>query len=244
MHEASQYKQNAFVTLTYSEENIPARGQLVYDDYQKFMKRLRKQTAPNRVRFYMCGEYGEQNWRPHFHACLFNHDWEDKKYWFTTQSGEKIYRSETLEQLWPHGHSSTASVTFESAAYVARYCLKKITGDNAEQHYKRTDEQGDYKLEPEFSHMSLKPGIGATWLAKYTNDVYNNDYVIINGKEAKPPKYYDKLYTRTNPDEFDQLRELRITEAMKRWEDNTDERLKVKEQVTEAKLKQLYRTQI
>lgn len=160
VHEASMYEHNSFVTLTYDEDNLPNRGQLRYDHWQNFAKRLRKQIEPSRVRFFMCGEYGEENGRPHYHACLFGHDWEDKKYHMTTNAGEKLYTSESLDKLWGHGLCSTGDVTFASAGYVARYVLKKITGDAAEEHYRRFDELGHYQLEPEFCGMSLKPGLG------------------------------------------------------------------------------------
>lgn len=244
VHEASMHKRNCFITLTYEEEHLPERNRLHHKDFQDFMKRLRKQIAPNRVRFYMAGEYGDLNGRPHYHACLFGHDWDDKQYFKTSPSKEKIYTSPTLEKLWPWGFTSTANVTFESAAYIARYCLKKVTGDLAEEHYKRYDHLGEYQLVPEYNEMSLKPGIGATWLKKWEGDVYNFDHVIINGKECKPPKYYDKLFNATDPERFEELKFERVKQAMTHWMDNTDERLRVKEQVSIAKIKNLQRGKI
>ena len=76
--------------------NRPQRGSLNHADFQKFMKRLRKH-AGNNIRYYMGGEYGPTTWRPHFHACIFGHDYEDKLYFKTGESGEKIYTSKTLE---------------------------------------------------------------------------------------------------------------------------------------------------
>ena len=130
------------------------------------------------------GEYGSTTKRPHFHACIFGWDFSDRLYFKRTESGEIIYTSRTLERLWPYGFSSIGNVTFQSAAYIARYCTSKVTGDAAKIHYRREDENGEYFLTPEFSHMSLKPAIGKTWLEKYKNDVYNHDYVIVNGVKA------------------------------------------------------------
>lgn len=233
------HDENCFITLTYDDEHRPERNQLKHEDFQKFMKRLREHIQPKKARYYMAGEYSPLNGLPHFHACIFGHDWNDKKYLKTTPSGEKIYRSATLEKLWTFGYSSTAHVTFESAAYVARYCVQKVTGDAAEEHYKRFDHLGEYQLNEEYNRMSLKPGIGATWLDKYKKDVYNYDYVVINGKKTQAPRYYDKLYERQEPDNFDQIKEDRILKALERALDNTDERLAVKEQVTLAAIKQL-----
>lgn len=243
MHEASLYEQNSFVTLTYSDEFLPVRGQLDYSEFQRFMKRLRKRVGKP-VRFYMCGEYGSENWRPHFHACLFNWDAPDKRYWSSSASGEKVYRSAFLEELWPFGASCLGSVTFESAAYVARYCVQKVTGHNAKFHYRRVDENGVYQLVPEFNHMSLKPGVGSPWLSKWKTDVYPHDYVIVNGVKVKPPKYYDKLFEVADPDAFEEMKFRRELEGRSRYSDNTMERLAVKEIVTTAKVSQLVRSSI
>ena len=191
----------------------------------------------------MAGEYGENFGRPHFHACIFGYDFNDKKLWKRTPSGSIIYRSEHLETLWPFGYSSIGDVNFESAAYVARYIMKKITGKNAQDHYTEIDpntgEITDRK--PEFNKMSLKPGIGYQWLKRYKSDVYPHDYVVIRGKKVKPPKYYDKQYAKENPYEWDEVLYKREISAKLRYEDNTLERLAVKEKVTKAKLQKLKR---
>lgn len=234
MHEASLHDQNAFITLTYSDKYLPHRGQLVYADYQKFMKRLRKR-ARTKVRFFMCGEYGEDTQRPHYHGLLFGWDFPDKEPWRKLDSGCKVYTSKMLEELWPFGHSSIGQVTFESAAYVARYCVKKVTGKGAADHYARCDDLGEYQLEPEFAHMSLKPGIGKPWLDKFGTDVYPHDYVVVNGKEVKPPKYYDKVLAAEDPETADWIKYQRMLDADNRAADNTLERLAVKEIVANAR---------
>lgn len=244
LHEASLHERNCFVTLTYSDEHLPRRGMLDYEAFQKFMKRLRKHAAPTRPRFYMCGEYGPENGRPHYHACLFNWDFADRTYWRKSPSGEKLYRSEILEKLWPFGNCEIGNVTFESAAYVARYCVQKVTGFNAKYHYHRVDQDGPYQLPPEFNKMSLKPGIGASWLEKYQDDVYPDDFVVIKGKEAKPPKYYDKLLTRWQPEIAEEIAFKREQDARAKYEDNTDARLAVKEKVAQARSQLLHRNQI
>lgn len=256
MHEASLYKNNCFVTLTYSDEHLPADYSLHYDDFQKFMKRLRKrfkgiepsayaESQDKRpIRFYMAGEYGENFGRPHFHACIFNFDFHDKKLWQKTSSGSKIYRSEALEELWPFGYSSIGDVNFQSAAYVARYIMKKVTGGMADQHYQEVNlDTGEItSRKPEFNKMSLKPGIGYDWYKLYKTDVYPHDYVIVNGKKVKPPKFYDKKFAVEYPYEFDQIAWEREKKAKMQIGDNTEERLAVKEMVTQAKVKRLHRT--
>jgi hypothetical protein len=253
MHEASLYKNNCFITLTYNDEHLPDDYSLHYEDFQKFMKRLRKrfkglQPAASSgdkfpIRFYMAGEYGENFGRPHFHACIFNFDFPDKVLWQKTESGSKIYRSKELEELWPFGYSSIGDVNFQSAAYVARYIMKKVTGDMADQHYEEVNfSTGEItKRKPEFNKMSLKPGIGADWYEKFRDDVYPHDYVVVNGKKCRPPKFYDRKYSDDYPYEFDQLVWQREKQAKALLEDNTDERLAVKEKVVVAKLSRLKR---
>jgi hypothetical protein len=251
MHEAQMHEQNCFITLTYNEENLKSRS-LVKTDFQKFLKRFRKSIAPTKIRYYMAGEYGSRFGRPHFHACIFGYDFHDKKLLKRTPAGSVIYRSENLENLWKHGYSSIGDLTFQSAAYVARYIMQKYNGemDRNQQHITR-DEHYTYcdlstgeliKLEPEYNRMSLKPGIGSEWLKKYRSDVYPNDYVVINGKKCKPPRYYDKIQNDEYPFEFEEISHKREKAAKLNHEDNTLDRLAVKEQVTKAKLQLLKRT--
>jgi len=243
VHETHLYKRNCFITLTYNDENLPHRGRLEYAHWQLFMKRLRKKYGDN-IRFYMCGEYGTLNDRPHFHAILFNHDFDDKTYFKTTDSKEKIYTSKELEKLWQYGHSSVGEATFESAAYIARYCVQKRTGEEAEEHYKRYDFLGEYSLVPEFNEMSRKPGIGADWLRFHKKDVYTFDKVIINGKETNVPKFYDRIMAKEDPEKMRDFKEAREWRGYENRADNTPERLAVKEIVTIAKTKLLERGKI
>ncbi len=79
MHEAQLHENNCFITLTYDNTHLPSDGSLHYKDFQLFIKRLRKKFGNTRIRYYMAGEYGENFGRPHFHACIFGHDFHDKK---------------------------------------------------------------------------------------------------------------------------------------------------------------------
>jgi hypothetical protein len=243
MHEASLYEQNCFITLTYDNDHCPSDRSLNYGDFQRFMKRFRKRFKDSTIRFYMAGEYGEKFERPHFHACIFGFNFPDLTLWKRTPSGALIYRSKSLEDLWPFGYSSVGDVTFESAAYVARYVMKKRTGKCIGDHYETTDmETGEIKERvPEFNRMSLKPGIGFGFYKKFTSDIYPHDYVVINGRETRPPKFYDKKFADDFPEDFEALQFQRFVDAVDRFDDNTDERLCVKEQVLEAKFSRLKR---
>lgn len=235
IHEAQLHSHNCFVTLTYNDANLCESGSLDYRDFQLFMKRLRK--VKGRVRFFMCGEYGDLNSRPHFHACLFGVRFEDQKV-FRTVGETCLYTSESLSKLWPFGFCTIGQVNFETAAYVARYVMKKVTGSAADAAYTRVNvDTGEVvKREPEFCHMSLKPGIGAKWFEKYKRDVYPHDYVVVNGRQSRPPRYYDTLLQRVDPDMFESLEVPRYEKALRGAEDTTPARLAVREQVTNARL--------
>lgn len=238
VHEASLHKANAFVTLTYDDEHLPAHGSLVYRDYQLFMKRLRKRIGKP-VRFFMCGEYGDKLSRPHFHACLFGAEFPNMYEWATTGSGSKIYRSALLESIWPYGFASIGDVTFESAAYVARYVMKKVTGNAASVHYQRGFDVSTGEVliaEPEFCHMSLKPGIGANWIERFKGDVYPEDRCIINGVKVKPPRYYDKWLAAMHGFESDEVDYDRYLKSLSCSADSSPARLAVREEVTLARL--------
>lgn len=147
--------------------------------------------------------------------------------------------SKLLDQCWQKGLSTIGELNFATAAYTARYVMKKITGDAAEEHYKYIDKYGnEHTLEPEFVEMSRKPGIGYEWYKKYKRDVYPSDNLVINGKETRPAKYYDTLHERYHPEEMEKLKEERITKMEnKDVEEYLDKRLKVKNNCLESRQK-------
>lgn len=243
-------------------------GTLDKTHIQKFIKRMRKALGKGeglylhhekiqaqvgravmglrpmpRFKYYYAGEYGERNKRPHYHLCIFGVDLADKRYLRTTPAGSRLYRSAELERLWPFGFSTIGALTFESAAYTARYVMKKVNGEKQKQHYEKLDiETGEIlNIYPEYNDMSRRPAIARQWLETYTADVYTRDHVIIRGKENKPPRYYDKLLSSWDPDRYELIQLERHTRARQHAGDNTTERLKVREQVLAAKLKFLKR---
>ncbi|AXH75025.1 MAG: replication initiator protein [Microviridae sp.] len=220
---------------------MPEGGSLRYRDFQLFMKRLRKQTR-TRVRYFVCGEYGEQLQRPHYHACLFGYDPPDKRPVILLAKEYKSWRSKELERLWPHGHIHIGELNVRSAGYAARYCLKKITGFQAATHYQRVDADGVvHNLLPEFARMSLRPGIAALWFNRYRSDVCTQDYVVHDGRKFSVPKYYDRLNEREDPDDYAKWKEDRESRALAFRQDATPERLAVREVVEAARIAQLKR---
>lgn len=232
VHESKLYSDNCFITLTYDDRNLPKHGSLVKDHLQKFMKRLRFRYG-NGIRFFACGEYGEKFGRPHYHVCIFNFDFDDRKL-LKEHNGQRYFTSESLSTLWPYGHCVVGDVSFESAAYVARYITKKVTGVLANNHYG--------PCVPEFTVMSRRPGIGTDFLNKYSKQIYSADFVVLRGMKMKPPKFYDGKFELTYSSDFQIIKARRKRKGYQNRSDSTQDRLLTKETVAKARLSQLKRS--
>lgn len=248
MHESQMHDSNLMLNLTYSDEYVPGDYSLKYSHFQLFMKRLRKwhyakhlrngltRKEYKPLRFYMCGEYGELYSRPHYHAIIFGLALDDLVYHSKSQAGSDMYVSETLTNIWSLGHVTVGAVTYESAAYIARYCVKAVTDPGYE--WILDPETGElYERPREFTRMSLKPGIGAKWYEIYKSEVYPHDRVIMNGIEMKPPRYYDRLLALEESFAAEELEYERYKMRMKLPNDSTVDRLKAREICAKAKLK-------
>lgn len=242
VHEASLHEDNCFITLTYDNAHLPSDGSLNVRHFQLFMKRLRKRFGDG-IRFFHCGEYGSSFGRPHYHAILFNFDFSDKVLW-KVSNGQKLFRSSSLESLWTFGYSSVGSCTFESAAYVARYIMKKVTGNDALFHYSDIDfDTGEIlnSRKSEYTTMSRRPGIASDWFDKFKSDVFPHDLVVLRNKKFRPPKFYDSKYELLYPNEMEVVKRKRKLDSKSRKEDNTPDRLEVKRKIKEIQLSYLVR---
>lgn len=247
-HEASMYDDNCFVTLTYDDKHLPVNGSLVPAHLSKFMKDLRqwyryrlkvkgiKVDEGNAIRFFGCGEYGDESGRPHYHLLLFNFDFVDKTR-YSSRGDFAVYESVVLDGIWQKGRAEVGSVTFSSAAYCARYIMKKYTNkdsDKVKAHY------GD--LEPEFCRMSRRPGIGKAWYEKYKDGVYKYDSIIVNGKEMKPPRFYDQLFEAASPD---MLRDVKCRRKNRiKYEEERGVRVATRYKIAKAKEKTFSRSEL
>lgn len=228
VHEASMWQRNCFVTLTFNEEHCPKDKSLRVATFQEFMKRLRERYRNHGkgrvgIRHFGCGEYGSENLRPHYHVLLFNHDFEDKWH-FKTHKGNPLYRSPELEELWQYGYSSVGALSFNSAAYVARYMLKKqkvSSEENGNMRYAWLDHATGkvYGRAPEFSTMSRGGrkdglgGIGLPWIKKWLYDVYPADRVVLDTQPMKPPRFYDEYLESVDPLMWETVYKRRLAAA-------------------------------
>lgn len=235
-HESLFHEQSAFLTLTYDDDHLPSDGGLVKAHLQGFMKRLRSDFSPAKLRFFACGEYGEQGSRPHYHVILFGADFREDRVKHVTSAEYPVYSSERLSRLWGMGHCSIGAVSSASCHYTAAYIFKKITGEGADSHYSHLNlATGEiYSRIPEFVVMSRRPGIGSAFYDRFRSDL-NDDFVVIGGVKAAVPPFYDSRVGRDSPELLKRIKRKRVRQAAKRAADNTPERLAVRKAVFLAK---------
>ncbi len=281
-HEAAYLEESfglysTFITLIYDEKHLPYAGSLVKQQLQDFFKRLRARIYPKRVRYYASGEYGSRCQqheindcphcgpiqRPHYHAIVLGFDFPDK-YYVGEREGLRIYESNLLRDLWKFGNHEIGSCTFESAAYVARYVMKKQSGKKAIEHYTRLDPWTNIwsEVDPEFAIMSrghkckncrfvgpvkeklicsCTGGIGKDWYEKYKSDLYPSSDCPIPGRgtSGAPPPYYDRLYAIENPELMEEIKDDRKQKMLKSLE--TGPSLESRAMVQDSKIQTLSR---
>jgi len=226
MHESQLHDRKCFITLTYNPENLPEGGTLVKKHFQDFMKRLRKHES-NKIRFFHCGEYGSEG-RPHYHALVYGYRPTDLVQHSENGQGDKLYVSESLARIWGLGNVIIGEVSFETAAYTARYILKKVTGERAQAHYRSFDPStGEvFQRLPEYVTMSRRPGIARPWFDKYSEEVFPSDFIVIRGRKMLPPRFYDRVYAGFDLKAAERLKWARQARAKTHKTDNTPERLR------------------
>lgn len=191
VQEASLWRHNTFLTLTYDDEHLPR--ELIPAHFTKFIKRLRKKCSNDErilsarhasIRYLACGEYGEQTERPHYHACLFNAGAADQ-----TAYSQDLCESPTFTTLWGNGAAKLAPFTAGTAGYVAGYLTKRGKETYA-------DEWGEERQKP-FLRSSLRPAIGREWLEKNSQDLQHG-YMVLDHIKTRIPRYYIKKLLQGN----------------------------------------------
>lgn len=256
LHEPPDGNGNCFITLTFDDKFLDEKGSLVKRDFVLFMKRLRKFVCnhvwdevtysyvsvyppkdSSGVRFFHCGEYGSQGNRPHHHACIFNYRFGDMEL-LTIREGVKLYTSKTLEELWPYGYCTVGDVTVQSAAYIARYVLKKQYFDK-----RRPELIGAYYngREPEYITMSRKGGIGTEFYKKFKSDMFPHGFAVLGGGiKVRTPEFYERKFELDSPEDFHRMKVSRIQRSCNN-PDNTPKRLSVREDIQYLRAKKLVR---
>lgn len=206
--EKNQHEKACFLTLTYDEEKVPKNGSLSKDHFSKFIDDLRQRMnyyGKEKIKYFGCGEYGEKKGRPHYHLCLFGpfdvHSDDDcRTEEEPTRNGDRQFSHSDIAAVWDHGLHRFSDLTFESAAYTARYVLKKISGDQQAAHY------GDRI--PEFQRQSN--GFGKGHVESWLGDIYPADHVVLPGRGAfLPPPYFDRLLEKVDPSLYARVKKAR-----------------------------------
>lgn len=245
--EAKQYKNNYFLTLTYNDDNlyIPERtfnkitgeiyendgswkGSLNKQDWIKFMNSFRKWILRDYnhdgIKFYMCGEYGEINDRPHMHAILMNSPLLEQEYIGSNKKGH-YHTNKRIEKIWNKGFITLEKANWDTIAYTAGYCQKKLYGELKEEYYAKKGQI------PIFAHMSRNPGIGRAYYEKNKNEIYKCDEIINSkGKSVRPPSYFDRLMDAGEHDFMESIKEKRS--------ENAENKLKLKMSQTDKTLEE------
>jgi len=251
-HEAAQYEENAFITLTFSDDGLALRelqrGTHPFDldvrDWQLFAKRLRKELkkqSKKPLRFFQVGEYGDQEARPHYHALIFgNHFREAGMVEWVDENGNQKWTSPTIEKAWGYGFVEIGHLTPETVNYVCNYVTKKLYGKMKEKACERIDcASGEcVTVRPELATMSRRPGIGARHYEKFKNEIFPDDFVVVKGKKKPVPRYYYQKLKTENEKLAEQVRDERCKSAAGHAADNTPERRLVKGEVTKARVGQ------
>lgn len=191
LDEQAQHKESFFLTLTYGDDCPSA---LRPKDLQDFLKRLRERIAPVRIRFFACGEYGGKG-RPHYHLLVFGWKPDDLAYFYTTDKGDKIYRSPFVAQVWKHGYITIGDISYKSAKYCAKYLQKLDTREHA--------------VKP-FLRMSNRPGIG---YGAINARMAERGYLLRRGQRVALPRYYKQVLERQGY--TGQLSVMKIKNAMR-----------------------------
>ena len=245
-HESKLHDHNTFVTLTYNDANVPWSGitgeQTLFPKHlTDFWKRLRKRFSDRKIRYFACGEYGDETYRPYYHAIIFGLDFDDKQLLKRSDLGFNYYISNTLDQTWSFGQCTCCDVSFDTCAYVARYVVKKLSGDLAKDKYEG--------IEKEFCRMSRKPGIGKDYYEQYHHDWYAYDHLCISDqgriRHLKPCRYYDNLFDLTNHEDLELIKAKRVDAAMSKMEENVViGRLDDREEFLKERTKSLKRSNV
>lgn len=239
VHESYMHSESCFITLTISDEHRNATHSVDQRDMQLFVKRLRKELEPMKIRIFYCAEYGSNTLREHYHAIIFGYMPEDKKPFKKNKQGDMLYSSATLERLWKKGFVTIGEFNSTTADYCAKYVTKAYIGKDKENAYNWTDENGEIiQRTPPFQRASNRPGLGADFYDKYKDQLYAHDQTVIDGKERSLPKAYDRKMRKENPELFEQVKRKRNNQMIQNLNQDPHQKTKSFRNASKAILEQ------
>ena len=227
-----------FITLTYDDDHLPGDRSLDHHHVQLFIKYLRREFPDLKITYFVCGEYGSQTQRPHYHLIMFGFSLDDLKFYRSGKGVDgqkyKLYNSETLDRCWKRGHVVIGYANQQSINYTARYMLKEL--DFAEDYAVADAETGEYFAERKrpYIRMSTNPAPGRKWIEKYHGDCVKGYLTHSRGLKAKIPDYYIRKLEEINPELAERIKAER-EKAVKELPQYSDsemariEKLKIRE---------------
>ena len=222
--------QSWFVTLTYDDDHLPSPGEdniiggtpypgtLRFDDHQKWLKRFRQDLLRKHgdihPRHYTAGEYGTIGLRPHYHTMLYNvplHDFDgDLVAYKRNKFGDMLYTSKILTDTWQQGYVVVAPASWRTAAYTARYVLKKRRGKDSKQWYT------DLGVTPESTRSSNRPGIASAYYNEHWEELYygKSQKIILpaidgHANITTPPRFFDEKFRKVDPERLELIKRQR-----------------------------------
>lgn len=197
-----------FLTLTYDDDSLDDLDHsenydlyaLRFDDMTDFIKKLRNKFRDAQIDYYYSGEYGDQQFRPHFHMIGYNFFIPDLEFWKLNDNGDPIYTSEILHGLWKKGIVAVSNYSWRGAAYTASYVEKKRDG-------RLQIEYEAVGLTPEKSRMSRRPGIAHDYYVEHFEDIWKNNGLNVSRDVNKSghlgiPRYFRKLAEKYGHDDL------------------------------------------
>lgn len=159
-----------FITLTYRDEEVPMINgveTLRHKDFQDYIKRVRKMLGDIRMKYYMCGEYGERMGRPHYHAVILLYgDLKKKK------------SQEILQSKWSKGFVHIGTVTPKSVRYCLDY-LNKLA-------------KKEYDINQVRPYQKVSQGFGLNYMLDNEKQISELKYLAYNNVKYEVPRYFRK----------------------------------------------------
>lgn len=157
--ESMEHKHSCFITLTIAPEKLNGPN-VKKRSLQLFFKKLRLEVGP--FRYFAVGEYGDVNWRPHYHVIVF---------------GISPMLEEKIKRCWSYGFVQCGTADVSAMKYVTGYCLKKLTKPSAMLNGRA----------PEFALMSRRPGLGHGVIERIHSSVsaVNMQKIAVSQKDVR-----------------------------------------------------------
>lgn len=206
------HKNTWFITLTYDDAHLKFGSKglptIEKDALSNFVRKVRDFYGHDKnIRFFGCSEYGDDTMRPHYHLILFGAPITDLTIDMPDMSkpsingrypifrrknsnGDYVMFSQNIYDCWQKGKIEVEEASWNTAAYVSRYVMKKQRGRGKEI-YERLG------ILPPYLRMSNRPGIGYDWLMDHADNILDTDYLSVKNasgvQTSHPPRYFEKM---------------------------------------------------